>query len=285
MITKKSLDEEVLSHFKLKSDPFTDEVQSEEDLKETRQMRQALGKMQKSVTRHGWFALVGPKGSGKTMIIKKFKGWLARQKGVLPVEPATVEKERLGPSGLCDAIMMALGASYNKDGRLEMRGYQLRLALQQAHGAGTKVLLLIDEAHLLSDQLLLALKRLYELDPKFAKPIAIILVGQEPLALRLRGNVGLAEVSQRVDLFELGGLNGELGGYLEYKLERAGLNGASPEIFEKSAVKAMSLRLKEVTGDTPLATNNLAAAAMIVAHEFGEKSITAETIKNIPMNF
>lgn len=285
MITKKSLGEEAREFFKLERDPFTDEISSEEDLKETRQMRQALAKMQSAIARHGWFALTGPRGSGKTQISKKFRSWLKGKKAVVLVEPNTVEAQYLGPSGLCDAIMRGLGAQYNEHARLEARGYQLRLAVQAAQAAGTKIVVLIDEAHLLRDDTLLALKRLYELDRNYGKPIAFILVGQEKLAKRLKENVELSEVSQRVDLFELGGLNGELGAYLEHKLEKAGLNGASAEIFDKSAVKAMSARLKEVTGDTPLAANNLAAAAMIVAHEFGEKKITAETIKNIPMSF
>ncbi|HWP58989.1 MAG TPA: AAA family ATPase [Candidatus Acidoferrales bacterium] len=285
MITKKSLTDEVLQNFGLKRDPFTDEIASEEDLKETKQTRQALAKMQGAVTKHGWFALTGPKGSGKTQILKRFRSWLKSRKGVVLVEPNTVEGQYLGPSGLCDAIMRGLGAVYNEHGRLEQRGYELRLAVQAAQASGVKIVVLIDEAHLLRDDVLLACKRLYELDRQFGKPIAFILVGQDKLAARLKTNMELSEVAQRVDLFELGGLNGELGAYIEHKLERAGLNGASADVFDKSAIREMSARLKQVTGDTPLAANNLAAAAMIVAHELGEKKITAETIRNIPMSF
>jgi len=285
MITKKSLSEEIVRERGLARDPFTDEIVSEEDLKDTKQSRQGLAKMQGVVKKHGWVALTGPKGSGKTEILKKFRGWLKTQKSIVLVEPNTVEGQYLGPSGLCDAIMRALGADYDEHSRLEQRGYQLRLAVQAAQASGVKIVVLIDEAHLLRDDVLLALKRLYELDRNFGKPIAFVLVGQEKLATRLKTNMELSEVAQRVDLFELGGLNGELGAYIEHKLERAGLNGASAELFDKSAIREMSARLKQVTGDTPLAANNLAAAALIVAHDLGHKIITAETIRSIPMSF
>lgn len=285
MITKKSLTEEIVRERGLDRDPFTDEIVSEEDLKDTKQSRQALAKMQSAVKKHGWMALTGPKGSGKTIILKRFRSWLKSQKSALLVEPNTVEAQYLGPSGLCDAIMRALGAAYNEHARLEQRGYQLRLAVQAAQASGVKIVVLIDEAHLLRDEVLLACKRLFELDRQFGKPIAFVMVGQEKLATRLKTNMELSEVTQRVDLFELGGLNGELGGYVMHKLERAGLNGASAEIFDRSAIREMSARLKQVTGDTPLAANNLAAAALIVAHDLGHKIITSETIRNIPMSF
>jgi len=91
----------------------------------------------------------------------------------------------------------------------------------------------------------------------------------------LKKDLALAEVSQRVDLFELGALNGAIGDYLDHKLARAGLHG-NREVFDKSALKAMHER-----ADTPLSLNNLAAAAMIATHDLGEKIVTGEIVKSV----
>ena len=163
---------------------------------------------------------------------------------------------------------------------LEYKARLVGRTLEEAYRDGKKVVIVIDEAHLLRPEALLALKRIYEFEIGFKKLLSIILVGQQGLARQLKSNFELAEVSQRVDLYELGSLNGAVGAYIEHKLSRAGLNGADKDIFDRAALKAIGDR-----ADTPLSVNNLAALALITAHDLSEKHVTGEIVKGIQGSF
>jgi type II secretory pathway predicted ATPase ExeA len=273
MITKVSLSEEVLEHWALTRDPFTNEMEESDDILETRDLARAEKKIIVAVEKNGWLAITGPVGSGKSTLLKKVEGRLAKRKDVVIVKPRTVEKQYLGASGICDAILEDLGVTWSKSHRLEIRARYVGSHLEDAFRDGKKIVLLIDEAHLLTKDALLALKRFYEFEVGFKKLLAIVLVGQAALARRLKSDYELAEVSQRVDLYEMGSLNGAMGSYLRHKLERA---GCTKEIFEPAALKAMSRKV-----DTPLAVNNLAAAALIAGQDLGEKQITTQIIEAV----
>jgi len=228
-----------------------------------------------AVDRAGWTAITGEVGSGKSTLLKRVEARLLKKKDVLMVRPRIIEKQFLGASHVCDSILQDIGSHAALTHRtLEFKARLVGRTLEESFRDGKKVVILIDEAHLLRDDALLALKRIYEFEIGFKKLLAIILVGQVGLARRLKTNFNLAEVSQRVDLYEIGSLNGALGSYVRHKLERAG-NG-DKEIFEPGAIKAMLEK-----GDTPLGVNNVAAAAMIAAWDVGEKKVTAATIKGI----
>lgn len=275
MLTKISLSEEVIDYFSLKRDPFTGEMAEHEDIMDTKEMSRAEKKIMNAVDRGGWIAVTGPIGSGKTTLIKRVEGKLAKRRDIALVKPRTIEKQFLGASHVCDSILTDLGAAEMLHRRtLEHKARLVGRVLEEAYKDNKRVILLIDEAHLLRADALLALKRIFEFEIGFKKLLSIILVGQDFLARNLRTNFQLSEVSQRVDLYELGALNGSLGAYLAHKLERAG--AANKEIFDRSAIKAIGDRF-----DTPLSVNNIAAAALVAAHDLGEKHVTGEIVKSI----
>ena len=272
VLTKISLSEEVLEHFGLKRDPFTNEMDDDGDIVDTKESAKAERKIKTAIEKNGWCAVTGPVGSGKSTLIKKVKAWIVKRRDILVVEPRTLEKQFLGASHVCDALIEDLGGHVSSGQRtLEYKARMVARILEQSSRDGKKVVVLIDEAHLLRDEALLALKRIYEFELGFKKLLAIVLVGQHHLARRLKNNFALAEVGQRVDLYELGSLNGAIGNYLRHKLERAGAKDA--DIFEASALKAIARK-----ADTPLAVNNLAAMAMITALDMGEKKISGEIV-------
>lgn len=277
MLTKISLTEEVLDHFGLKRDPFTNEMESAEDIFDMRELSRAEKKILVAVDKNGWAAVTGEVGSGKTTLLKRIEQRLSRRKDVVIVKPRIIEKQYLGASHVCDSILQDLGTHMVLSHRtLEHKARLVGRTLEEAYRDGKKVVVLIDEAHLLRDEALLALKRIYEFEIGFKKLLSIVLLGQIALARRLKSNFNLGEVSQRVDLYELGNLNGAVGAYIEHKLSRAGLNGAGREIFDKAALRALGER-----GDTPLSVNNLASLALITAHDLSEKHVTAEIVKGI----
>ncbi|MBI4528189.1 MAG: AAA family ATPase [Deltaproteobacteria bacterium] len=277
MITKVSLSEEDLVYWGLKRDPFTNEMESADDIFDTKEMGRAEKKIMSAVEKNGWIAVCGPVGSGKSTLLKRIESKLRKRSDVVLVKPRTIEKQFLGASHICDSILADLGAVVSRSGTLEHKARHVGRILEEAYRDGRKVCILIDEAHLLRPDALLALKRIYEFEIGFKKLLSIVLVGQEGLARQLESNFELAEVSQRVDLYKLGSLNGSIGSYLRFKLDRA---GCAKEVFEPSAVKAIGER-----ADTVLSINNLAGAALICAHDISEKAVTAEVIKAIRGTF
>lgn len=272
VLTKISLGEEVLEHFGLKRDPFTNEMDDDSDIVDTKESAKAERKIKTAIEKNGWCAVTGPVGSGKSTLIKKVKAWIVKRRDILVVEPRTLEKQFLGASHVCDALIEDLGGHVSAGQRtLEYKARMVARILEQSSRDGKKVVVLIDEAHLLRDEALLALKRIYEFELGFKKLLALVLVGQHTLARRLKNNFALAEVGQRVDLYELGSLNGATGSYLKHKLERAGAREA--DIFDASALKAIARK-----ADTPLSVNNLAAMALITAVDMGEKKISGEIV-------
>jgi len=281
MLTKISLTEEVLYNFGLKRDPFTNEMESTEDIFDMRELARAEKKILIAAEKNGWVAVTGPVGSGKTTLLKRVEARLAKKKEIVIIKPRIIEKQYLGASHVCDSILQDMGTNAVLTHRtLEYKARLVGRTLEEAYRDGKKVVIVIDEAHLLRPEALLALKRIYEFEIGFKKLLSIILVGQQGLARQLKSNFELAEVSQRVDLYELGSLNGAVGAYIEHKLSRAGLNGADKDIFDRAALKAIGDR-----ADTPLSVNNLAALALITAHDLSEKHVTGEIVKGIQGSF
>jgi type II secretory pathway predicted ATPase ExeA len=274
MLTKISLPDEVLAHFQLKRDPFTNEMEGGEDIFDTRELSRAEKKILNAVDKGGFVAITGAVGSGKSTLIKRVEAKLIKRRDVALVKPRTIEKQYLGASHVCDSILEDLGTrSVLSHRTLEYRARLVGRTLEEAYKDNRRVVVLIDEAHLLRPDALLALKRLYEFEIGFKKLLSIILIGQDGLARQLRTNFNLTEVSQRVDLYEIGSLNGSLGAYVRHKLERA---GAGRDIFDNSAFKAIGER-----HDTPLLVNNIAAAALVAAHDLGEKHVTGDIVRSI----
>ena len=280
MLVKVTPLEEVLNFHGLKRDAFG-EMESGDDFFETKALAGAEKKIVAAVDKPSWLAVIGEVGAGKSALLDKCKTRLAKRKDVVIVEPRVVQKENLKASHVLDAIIADIGADVvTTQQNLEHRARHVIASLEHANREGKKVLLVIEESHLLTDSALLTLKRLFEFKVAFKRLLAIVLVGQPLLLKRLRGNYFLSEVAQRIDCVQLNSLNGQLSQYIEFRLQRAGLNGASSQLFDKSAVKALAK-----IASTPLSLNNLCSAALIRAHDLREHVVSAETVEMAAASF
>lgn len=284
MLSKADLTREILESYGFKRNPFPDELGGPEDIFENRNFASVVKAGERVITEGGWLVITGTTGTGKTVLLKKLRSKFAGRKDIVISQPQTLEKQHLGASGLCDALLEDLGATWSKGQRLELRARRVGEALRQAYAEGRRVILLIDEGHLLTDDSLLALKRFFEIEVGFKKLLSIVLIGQEELASRLSTNVKLAEVTQRCKIIEMAGLNGFFAQYLRFKLDLAGANGK--EIFDSSALKAIHEKMgKAGRFFTPQSLNNLAGAALRTAWDLRQKTITGDIIRAIPGNF
>lgn len=274
MLTKIGLPEETIKHFGLTYDPFTNEMSSIEDIFDLTDAKRAEKKIMTAVDKAGWVAVTGKVGSGKTTLLKRVEARLAARRDVKICKPQLLEKQHLIGNHIISALIADLSDPKLAPRNLESKIRHIKEVLEESHRDGQRSVLLIDEAHLLKADTLKSLKYLYELEVNMKKVLAIVMIGQPILARQLRTNFLISEVSQRVDLYEIGAMNGHTGPYIRHKLQRAG--GGDREIFTTGAIKMIADR-----ADTPLSVNNLAAASMWAAWDLGQKDVTADTVKEI----
>ena len=189
------------------------------------------------VRRRGFMVLTGPVGTGKTTILHAALRLFSQKfSGERKVHSALLVNPTLNRDEFLESVLdeLEIGcASTSKPRRL--------LALQQflretRLRRGTTVLI-VDEAHLLSPELLEEIRLLGNSDDYGEKLLQMILCGQPELLDQLRDSKLLA-LRQRIALYrELRLLNpAEIHDYIRERLHAAGLRGPSPfsaEVIEE----------------------------------------------------
>ena len=276
------------AHFKLFRDPFTDDVQSADDIflsADQRYIREAMF----STAKHGGFlAVVGESGAGKTVLRRDLIDRVQREsQPVIVIQPRLIDKGTLTASAICEAIIddMRPGTSIRRS--LEGKARLVEKILTESSRAGNAHTLLIEEAHDLTVSTLKYLKRFWELEDGFKKLLSIILVGQPELKNRLdeRMNYEAREVIRRCEIAELMPLNMHLEGYLALKFQRVGKK--INDLCETDAFDAMRERLTRSARDNsgaismvyPLLINNLVTKALNLCPEIGAQKISADVVK------
>jgi type II secretory pathway predicted ATPase ExeA len=135
---------------------------------------------------------------------------------------------------------------------------------------GKRVVLVIDEAHLLSHEQLEAVRLLTNADMDARSPLALVLLGQPALRRKIKLGI-LAALTQRIALrYELPGMYpAETASYLAHHLALA---GRSDPLFSDDAIALCHQQARGM----PRAVNNLAIQALIAAFAAG-KAIVDES--------
>jgi type II secretory pathway predicted ATPase ExeA len=122
---------------------------------------------------------------------------------------------------------------------------------------GRRVLMLVDEAHLLDQEQLEDLRMLTNSNLDSHSPLAIVLIGQPTLRRRLRQGA-LAAIDQRIALrIHLDGM--DLAQSTAYIRHHLGLAGRSDVLFSDDAIAV----IHQASRGLPRALNNLALQALI----------------------
>lgn len=226
-----------------------------------------------AVARLGWLVdqrglgiLTGEVGAGKTV---------AARAAVAALEPSRHQivycpNPCVGGRGILTQVVTALGAT--------PRFHRAALVPQAAHALacaeaerGRRVLVAIDEAHLLDSQQLDDLRMtITNADMDSRSPAALLLIGQPTLRHRLRHG-DLAAVDQRISLrIHLDGMDlTETGAYLKHHTSQA---GRSDTLFSDDAVAV----IHHASRGLPRAVNNLALQALIATYA-ADKAIVDQT--------
>lgn len=243
----------------------------------TRRHNEAFAALYYGVRRHkGFVVMTGEVGTGKTLLVRCLLEILNRAK----VAYAYVFNPRLGPTEFLEYIA--------GDFRIPNAGKsksELLLSLSNfviaRHQKGLTTVLVVDEAHHLSTDVLEEIRLLTNLETADEKLLQILLIGQQELDEKL-DSTDLRQLKQRIALrSHLAELDlEETRGYIQCRLKLAG--HASPsELFPMDAI----LQVHRQSRGLPRLINTLCENALILGYARQSRAITPEIIDEIAKDF
>jgi type II secretory pathway predicted ATPase ExeA len=202
--------------------------------------------------------VTGEVGAGKTVAVRAALGDLdsSRHSVIYLGNPA------IGARGLYTTIVSHLG-QVPRFHRCSLIPQAQEALAAEVVERGRKVVLVVDEAHLLGADQLEELRLLTNADMDSASPFTLVLVGQPTLRQRLRLGA-FAALDQRVALrYALPPLSqADTADYIAHHLKLA---GRADTLFSDDAVA----RVHQASRGLPRAVNNLALQALVAAYAAG----------------
>jgi general secretion pathway protein A len=238
-----------MEHFKFRTQPFSEHASKDSLWKDAR-MEEGLSRLQHLVD-NGLLGLVtGASGLGKSALLKRFMAEQSPQH----CETIYCHLTHLPASGLLKLVLSSLG-EVPKRGKDKLYS-QL---LDRARRSDAKLLLIFDEAHLLSGEALVDLRLLVSSAVEVGPPMKILLVGQEHIRQTLKRSE-YADIVNRISVrYQLRPLNKEqTRRYIDHQMVQ---HGGDVKIFD-DVVKDM---IHDQTGGVPRSINNLAVTCLIGA--------------------
>lgn len=282
------LSQHTKKHFGLVADPFKDDVQDPKDVFQTEDTRYVSQSMLQTARTAGLLCVVAESGGGKSTLRRLFNTEAAqRGSEVRIVETKCFDKTKLHASALCEAIITDLTPGVRVKSSLEARARQVEDTLRASFQSGAKHVMIIEEAHDLPITTLKYLKRFWEMESGMARMLAIILIAQPEIKVRLdeRHHPELREFIRRCEVAELEPIDRHVRDYLAFKFAR--VQSDASRVLAANAYDAIVKRLT-VSGARgarsmvyPLVVNNLVTRAMNEAAKAGMKQVTADVVEGI----
>jgi len=209
----------------------------------------------------------GEVGSGKTMLCRML---MER----LPPEVATIYLAT--PSLARDEILHAIADDLELElpERRTVALRELQEHLIKLYGAGRRVVILIDEAHVMPDDTLEQVRLLSNLESSRHKLLQIVLFGQPELDATL-AKPSLRQLRDRIThSFRMRPLAApEVAKYLAFRMRAAGYRG--PDVFAPRAAR----RLARASGGLTRRINILADKALLAAYSEGSHAVTERHVR------
>ncbi len=221
----------------------------------------------------GLVVLTGEVGTGKTTALR----WILRRLDS-SVLAAYVFNPRLSIDEFYHHVTQMLGIKdwTNKAELLQVMGK----VLEERHRRGLRTVLIIDEAHELSDYVLEEIRLLMNFESDNAKHLQIVLTGQPELREKLN-QPNLRQLKQRVALrCKMHSLpsTDEVERYITERLLIAGSD--QPNVFTPGAIDFIF----QCSEGIPRQINNLCDNAMLAAYAAGEQIISRQIIEEVADN-
>jgi general secretion pathway protein A len=230
----------------------------------SRRHAEALAHLLYGITESGGFIqLTGEVGTGKTTVVRSLLEQLPEH-----AEVALVLNPRLSPQEflltICDELHIEVPDRASQKSVVDA----LNEHLLEAHAAGRRVVLIVDEAQNLSADVLEQIRLLTNLETAKQKLLQIILIGQPELR-EVLARSDLRQLAQRITgRYHLEPLEpDELQAYVRHRIEVA---GGRTEIFTAGALKA----LHRSSGGIPRLINVVADRALLGAWSQEEPQVS-----------
>lgn len=221
----------------------------------------------------GLIVLTGEVGTGKTTALR----WIIRR-----LDSSVVAAYIVNPHLSIEefyyhiAEMLDIKEWANKTALLSEMGK----ILEERHRRGLRTVLIVDEAHELSDEVLEEIRLLLNFEADNAKHLQIVLTGQPELNEKLK-RPNLRQLKQRIALRCRMPALTSADDVRRYITERLFIAGApEPNIFSPYAIDYIF----QCSEGIPRLINNLCDNAMITAYAAGDEMIGRDTIESVAEN-
>ncbi len=264
--------------FKLTRNPF-ELTPDPSFLFSTRRHNEALAALYYGIRRHKGFVVVtGEVGTGKTLLLRCLLQLLQQSKDVAY---AYLFNSRLSPAEFLQYIVSDFGLSASGKNKGE-------LLLDLGHFLVTRGLrkqttvLILDEAHHLSADILEEVRLLTNLETADDKLLQIVLVGQPELDEKL-DSVELRQLKQRIALrARLDALDwDETKGYIVRRLQIAGTSAQAEALFSEQTMMAVYRHSRGF----PRLINTICENALITAYARQIDTVTPDIIDDVAREF
>ena len=245
----------------------------------TRRHNEALAALYYGVRWHKGFVVVtGEVGTGKTLLLRCLLRLLKESRDVAY---AYVFNGRLSPVEFLQYILSDFGRPTSGKNKSELL-IELGEFLISRGSKKLTTVLVVDEAHLLSEEILEEIRLLSNLETADDKLLQIVLVGQPELDEKL-DSPGLRQLKQRIALrAQLAPLDqDETRDYIEKRLQIAGSPLQGDPIFPEEAV-AMVYRHSQ---GLPRLINTICENSLIASYARQSRSVASEIINDVAREF
>jgi general secretion pathway protein A len=245
----------------------------------TRRHNEALAALYYGVRRHKGFVVVtGEVGTGKTLLLRCLLNLLKESEDIAY---AYVFNSRLSPTEFLQYILADFGLPTSGKNKAELM-FDLSQFLISRGSRKLTTILIVDEAHHLSTEILEEIRLLTNLETAEDKLLQMILVGQPELDEKL-DSVGMRQLKQRIALrAHLDALDrGETRGYIEHRLKVAGIEAEASPIFPEESIAALYRHSR----GCPRLINTLCDNALISAYARQVQTVTPGMIDDVAKDF
>lgn len=245
----------------------------------TRRHNEALAALYYGVRWHKGFVVVtGEVGTGKTMLLRCLLNLL---KDSQDVAYAYIFNSRLSTTEFLQYILTDLGIPAAGRNKSEMLFDFGKFLISRGENNQTTVLI-VDEAHALSDDLLEEIRLLSNLETTDTKLLQIVLVGQPELDLKLDSE-HLRQLKQRVALrAQLRELDlDEAQEYIAQRMQIAGAPEEAAPVFPPESVLAIHRHSKGL----PRLINTICENSLIAAFAQQLRQVTPEIVDKVAADF
>ena len=236
----------------------------------TKRHNEALAALYHGVRQHKGFVVVtGEVGTGKTLLLRCLLGLLKESKDVAY---AYLFNGRLSPTEFLQYILSDFGLPASGKSKYELLLDLGHFLVSRSRRKMTTVLIL-DEAHHLSADILEEVRLLSNLETTDDKLLQIVLAGQPELDEKL-DSVGLRQLKQRIAVrTQLCPLDAEeTKRYIERRLQVAGADSNSSSLFPEPTIAAVFRHSQGF----PRLINTICENALIAAYANGVRTVTPE---------